>query len=380
MPARRDGCAPHGSRASAIECCSCSAWRRGPSRRAAARLQRSARPAPHSASTSLLRSLTLDRGTRATPEAATVRVHVCGDCNHRRLVLALAALLYAGVFSPSSSSRARASGSGTSSTSRSASSRSSPTSSLGAARGRLRGAALYVAARLSRARRALGAGRHRRDRDPRSSPSRSSARSWASTRAATASSSTGCATSPAATSSPAAATRAPSTTSSRERCAAGRAVRAGARRRRRPERASTRCTATPPATPRSSGSARCCAQHAEPGDVIARIGGDEFALLTHLPADQIAALQARTNRTLSAENLSVDVRRHLLPRRRTDGDRALPQGRRPPVRREARRRNRATVVALRPDAGSGKRFAGATEIPGAAAARATRRPRGRGDP
>ena len=39
--------------------------------------------------------------------------------------------------------------------------------------------------------------------------------------------------------------------------------------------------------------------------MIARIGGDEFALLTSLPAEQIAALQARTNRTLAAENLSA---------------------------------------------------------------------------
>jgi diguanylate cyclase (GGDEF)-like protein len=36
--------------------------------------------------------------------------------------------------------------------------------------------------------------------------------------------------------------------------------------------------------------------HAEANDVIARIGGDEFALLTRLPLEQIAALYARVNR------------------------------------------------------------------------------------
>jgi diguanylate cyclase (GGDEF)-like protein len=46
-------------------------------------------------------------------------------------------------------------------------------------------------------------------------------------------------------------------------------------------------------------------QHAQPEDVVARIGGDEFALLTTLPPEQIAALAARTNRALAPERLGV---------------------------------------------------------------------------
>jgi len=77
-------------------------------------------------------------------------------------------------------------------------------------------------------------------------------------------------------------------------------------------------------------------QHAEPGDVIARIGGDEFALLTSLPADQIAALQARTNRNALCGESLRDLRRHLRARRRADDHGALSQGGRPSVRRQAR--------------------------------------------
>ena len=46
-------------------------------------------------------------------------------------------------------------------------------------------------------------------------------------------------------------------------------------------------------------------QHAEPGDFVARIGGDEFALLTSLPAGQIVALAARVNRSLDPDGCSV---------------------------------------------------------------------------
>jgi diguanylate cyclase (GGDEF)-like protein len=88
-------------------------------------------------------------------------------------------------------------------------------------------------------------------------------------------------------------------------------------------------------------------QHAEPRDVIARIGGDEFALLTDLPADQIAALQARTNRTLAAENLSATFGVTFCPE---DGQTTSELFHKADDRLFAAklvRQNRATVVALR---------------------------------
>ena len=87
-------------------------------------------------------------------------------------------------------------------------------------------------------------------------------------------------------------------------------------------------------------------QHAEPDDVIARIGGDEFALLTVLPADQIAALQARTNRTLAAENLSTTFGATFSP---DDGQTASELFHKADDRLFAAklvRQNRATVIAL----------------------------------
>ena len=88
-------------------------------------------------------------------------------------------------------------------------------------------------------------------------------------------------------------------------------------------------------------------QHAEPDDVIARIGGDEFALLTDLPPDQIVALQARTNRTLSAENLSATFGVTFAP---GDGQTTTELFHKADDRLFAAklvRQNRATVVALR---------------------------------
>jgi diguanylate cyclase (GGDEF)-like protein len=87
-------------------------------------------------------------------------------------------------------------------------------------------------------------------------------------------------------------------------------------------------------------------QYAEPGDVLTRIGGDDFGLLTTLPADQIAALQARTNRTLAAENLSATFSVVLCPQ---DGETAAELFHKAGDRLFAAklvRQNRATVIAL----------------------------------
>lgn len=87
-------------------------------------------------------------------------------------------------------------------------------------------------------------------------------------------------------------------------------------------------------------------QHAEPGDVITRIGGDDFGLLTTLPADQIVALQARTNRTLSPENLAVTFSVTFCPE---DGQTAAELFHKAGDRLFAAklvRQNRATVLAL----------------------------------
>jgi diguanylate cyclase (GGDEF)-like protein len=87
-------------------------------------------------------------------------------------------------------------------------------------------------------------------------------------------------------------------------------------------------------------------QHAEPSDVVARIGGDEFAVLTELSAEQVAALVARTNRTLSPEGLSVTFGATCAP---ADGQTAAELFHKADDRLFAAklvRQNRATVLSL----------------------------------
>jgi diguanylate cyclase (GGDEF)-like protein len=86
--------------------------------------------------------------------------------------------------------------------------------------------------------------------------------------------------------------------------------------------------------------------HVEPGDLIARIGGDEFALVTSLPSEQIVALGARVNRSLAQEGFSVTFSSTFCP---ADGQTATELFHKADDRLFAAklvRHNRATVVAL----------------------------------
>ena len=88
------------------------------------------------------------------------------------------------------------------------------------------------------------------------------------------------------------------------------------------------------------------AQHSEVGDVVARIAGDQFAIVTTLPADQVAALVARVNRTLAAEQISLTFGATRCP---DDGQTAAELFHKADDRLFAAklvRENRATVVAL----------------------------------
>lgn len=87
-------------------------------------------------------------------------------------------------------------------------------------------------------------------------------------------------------------------------------------------------------------------QHSEPGDLVARIAGDEFAVLTDLPPDQVAALASRTNRALATENLAVTFGATSRP---DDGQTAAELFHKADDRLFAAklvRQNRATLVAL----------------------------------
>jgi diguanylate cyclase (GGDEF)-like protein len=88
-------------------------------------------------------------------------------------------------------------------------------------------------------------------------------------------------------------------------------------------------------------------QHADVDDVVARIGGDQFAILTALPADELAALTSRVNRTLSTESVSVSFGITRCP---DDGETAAELFHKADDRLFAAklvRENRATVVALK---------------------------------
>jgi diguanylate cyclase (GGDEF)-like protein len=87
--------------------------------------------------------------------------------------------------------------------------------------------------------------------------------------------------------------------------------------------------------------------HADAEDVVARIGGDQFAILTAMPADELTALTTRVNRTLSTEGVSVTFGITRCP---DDGVTAAELFHKADDRLFAAklvRANRATVVALR---------------------------------
>jgi diguanylate cyclase (GGDEF)-like protein len=92
--------------------------------------------------------------------------------------------------------------------------------------------------------------------------------------------------------------------------------------------------------------AEMLAQHVERGDCVARIGGDEFAVVTSLTGDQITAFTSRANRTLAPENLSLTFGGTSSP---ADGQTAAELFHKADDRLFAAklvRQNRATVVAL----------------------------------
>jgi diguanylate cyclase (GGDEF)-like protein len=87
-------------------------------------------------------------------------------------------------------------------------------------------------------------------------------------------------------------------------------------------------------------------QHADAEDFVARIGGDEFAIITALPPDQVVALTTRVNRTLSTEGFSLTFGSTHCP---DDGETAAELFHKADDRLFAGklvRQNRATVVAL----------------------------------
>jgi diguanylate cyclase (GGDEF)-like protein len=87
-------------------------------------------------------------------------------------------------------------------------------------------------------------------------------------------------------------------------------------------------------------------RHADARDVVARIGGDEFAILTDMPQNELAGLTSRVNRTLEADDLAVAFGVTLCP---DDGTTTAELFHKADDRLFAAklvRQNRATVIAL----------------------------------
>jgi diguanylate cyclase (GGDEF)-like protein len=85
---------------------------------------------------------------------------------------------------------------------------------------------------------------------------------------------------------------------------------------------------------------------AKPSDDLARVGGDEFALLTDLPADEVLLVCSRLARTLDAEDLHVSFGATASPQ---DGTAAVELFRKADDRLFAAKlvsRNRRTVITL----------------------------------
>jgi diguanylate cyclase (GGDEF)-like protein len=92
-------------------------------------------------------------------------------------------------------------------------------------------------------------------------------------------------------------------------------------------------------------------QHADADDLVARISGDQFAVLTTMPADELPALVTRVNRSLSPESVSVSFG---VTRSPDDGETASELFHKADDRLFAAklvRENRATVIALKQTAG-----------------------------